>query len=137
IVCPPALRPAVVILLAMLAAKGTSELRSVYVINRGYEYLADRLNALDANIQSFRVIYSRRGPQSTILFASRCGEASGLRSPIAAAPYCQKTSESTTISRHSVTPSREATTIWKPMCTPLATVYCAHPTTTPSSEWPA
>src|SRR5699024_2360313 len=35
IVCPPALRPAVVILLAMLAAKGTSVLRNVYVINRG------------------------------------------------------------------------------------------------------
>src|SRR5699024_375604 len=56
IVCPPALRPAVVILLAMLAAKGTSVLRSVYVINRGYEDLADRLNALGANIQSFRDI---------------------------------------------------------------------------------
>lgn len=56
IVCPPALRPAVVILLAMLAAKGTSVLRSVYVINRGYEDLAERLNALGANIQSFRDI---------------------------------------------------------------------------------
>src|SRR5687768_10885829 len=40
IVCPPALRPAVVILLAMLASKGTSVLRSVYVIDRGYEDLA-------------------------------------------------------------------------------------------------
>ena len=39
-ICPPALRPAVVILLAMLASKGTSVLRSVYVINRGYEDLA-------------------------------------------------------------------------------------------------
>ena len=47
-ICPPALRPAVVILLAMLAAKGTSVLRSVYVINRGYEDLAERLNALGA-----------------------------------------------------------------------------------------
>src|SRR3954453_21379193 len=46
IVCPPALRPAVVILLAMLASKGTSVLRSVYVINRGYEDLATRLNHL-------------------------------------------------------------------------------------------
>ena len=47
-ICPPALRPAVVILLAMLASKGTSVLRSVYVINRGYEDLATRLNALGA-----------------------------------------------------------------------------------------
>ncbi|MFC0673273.1 UDP-N-acetylglucosamine 1-carboxyvinyltransferase [Brachybacterium hainanense] len=56
IVCPPALRPAVVILLAMLAAKGTSVLRSVYVINRGYEDLAARLNGLGARIETFRDI---------------------------------------------------------------------------------
>ncbi|GAA3533216.1 UDP-N-acetylglucosamine 1-carboxyvinyltransferase [Aeromicrobium panaciterrae] len=56
LVCPPALRPAVVILLAMLAAKGTSVLRSVYVINRGYEDLAERLNALGAQIETFRDI---------------------------------------------------------------------------------
>jgi UDP-N-acetylglucosamine 1-carboxyvinyltransferase len=56
LICPPALRPAVVILLAMLAAKGTSVLRSVYVINRGYEDLAARLNALGAQIESFRDI---------------------------------------------------------------------------------
>ncbi|MGJ9412320.1 helix-turn-helix domain-containing protein [Aeromicrobium sp. CF4.19] len=56
LVCPPALRPAVVILIAMLAAKGTSVLRSVYVINRGYEDLAERLNALGAQIETFRDI---------------------------------------------------------------------------------
>ncbi|WP_426561729.1 helix-turn-helix domain-containing protein [Angustibacter sp. McL0619] len=56
VVCPPALRPAVVILIAMLAAKGTSVLRSVYVINRGYEDLAERLNALGAQIETFRDI---------------------------------------------------------------------------------
>src|SRR5262245_38889120 len=56
IVCPPALRPAVVTLLAMLAAKGTSVLRSVYVINRGYEDLAERLNSLGAQIEMFRDI---------------------------------------------------------------------------------
>ncbi|QWZ09794.1 UDP-N-acetylglucosamine 1-carboxyvinyltransferase [Nocardioides panacis] len=55
-ICPPALRPAVVILLAMLASKGTSVLRSVYVINRGYEDLATRLNALGASIETFRDI---------------------------------------------------------------------------------
>jgi UDP-N-acetylglucosamine 1-carboxyvinyltransferase len=54
IVCPAALRPAVVVLLAMLAAKGTSVLRSVYVINRGYEDLAARLNDLGACIETFR-----------------------------------------------------------------------------------
>ncbi|HSX67968.1 UDP-N-acetylglucosamine 1-carboxyvinyltransferase [Nocardioides sp.] len=56
IVCPPALRPAVVILLAMLASKGTSVLRSTYVIHRGYEDLAERLNELGANIVPFRDI---------------------------------------------------------------------------------
>ncbi|MFT4289342.1 UDP-N-acetylglucosamine 1-carboxyvinyltransferase [Nocardioides sp.] len=56
IVCPPALRPAVVILLAMLASKGTSVLRSTYVIARGYEDLAERLNELGAHIEPFRDI---------------------------------------------------------------------------------
>ena len=54
VVCPPALRPAVVILLAMLASKGTSVLRSTYVIHRGYEGLADRLNEIGAQIETFR-----------------------------------------------------------------------------------
>lgn len=54
--CPPALRPAVVVLLAMLAAKGTSVLRNVYVINRGYEDLAHRLNDMGAQIETFRDI---------------------------------------------------------------------------------
>jgi UDP-N-acetylglucosamine 1-carboxyvinyltransferase len=56
VMCPPALRPGVVVLLAMLAAPGTSVLRNVYVINRGYEDLADRLNALGATIEVFRDI---------------------------------------------------------------------------------
>ena len=56
VVCPPALRPAVVVLLAMLAAPGTSVLRNVYVINRGYEDLAERLNRLGATIEVFRDI---------------------------------------------------------------------------------
>lgn len=56
VICPPALRPAVCILLAMLAAKGTSVLRNVYVINRGYEDLAERLNELGAQIDTFRDI---------------------------------------------------------------------------------
>lgn len=50
IVCPPALRPAVLLLIAMLAAPGISVLRNVYSINRGYEDLAERLNSLGAHI---------------------------------------------------------------------------------------
>ena len=51
IVCPPALRPSMVILISMLAAKGTSILRNVYMINRGYEEIAERLNSIGANIK--------------------------------------------------------------------------------------
>lgn len=50
VVCPPALRPASLLLIGMLAADGTSMLRNVYTINRGYEDLAERLNALGARI---------------------------------------------------------------------------------------
>ncbi|MDB5186522.1 MAG: UDP-N-acetylglucosamine transferase [Candidatus Saccharibacteria bacterium] len=50
VVCPPALRPAVLLLIGMLAANGTSILRNVYSINRGYEDLAERLNSLGASI---------------------------------------------------------------------------------------
>mgnify|MGYP000853917744 CR=1 FL=1 len=50
VVCPPALRPASLLLIAMLAAPGQSVLRNVYTINRGYEDLAERLNSLGAKI---------------------------------------------------------------------------------------
>ena len=50
VVCPPALRPASLLLIGMLAAPGTSMLRNVYTINRGYEDLAERLNAIGAKI---------------------------------------------------------------------------------------
>ncbi len=56
IVTPPALRPAVVIMLAMLAAPGVSTLRNIYSINRGYEDLAERLNTLGAKISVIRDI---------------------------------------------------------------------------------
>lgn len=56
VVAPPALRPTVVVLLAMLAAPGVSRLRNVYQIDRGYEQLAMRLNELGADIQPFRDI---------------------------------------------------------------------------------
>ncbi len=50
VTCPPALRPAIIILLSMLAAPGISVLRNVYSINRGYEDFAERLNSLGAHI---------------------------------------------------------------------------------------
>jgi UDP-N-acetylglucosamine 1-carboxyvinyltransferase len=54
VVCPPALRPATIILVGMLAASGTSVLRNVYSISRGYEALADRLNRLGARLSVLR-----------------------------------------------------------------------------------
>lgn len=52
--CPPALRPAVIILITMLAAPGTSILRNIYSISRGYEDFANRLNSLGAVITAIR-----------------------------------------------------------------------------------
>lgn len=49
-VAPQALRPAVVVLIGMLAAPGTSILRNVYSINRGYQDFAIRLRHLGADI---------------------------------------------------------------------------------------
>jgi UDP-N-acetylglucosamine 1-carboxyvinyltransferase len=51
VVCPSALRPAMIILIAMLAAPGISILRNVYSINRGYEDVAIRLNSIGASIE--------------------------------------------------------------------------------------
>jgi UDP-N-acetylglucosamine 1-carboxyvinyltransferase len=51
LVCPPALRPSMVILIAMLAAPGTSILRNVYMIHRGYEEIVKRLNSIGADIK--------------------------------------------------------------------------------------
>jgi UDP-N-acetylglucosamine 1-carboxyvinyltransferase len=50
VVCPPALRPASLLLIGMLAANGTSILRNIYTIKRGYEDLAERLNSIGAEI---------------------------------------------------------------------------------------
>lgn len=50
---PPALRPATMLLIGMLAAQGESVLQGVYPINRGYEQLHERLNALGAQIESY------------------------------------------------------------------------------------
>jgi UDP-N-acetylglucosamine 1-carboxyvinyltransferase len=50
LVAPSGIRPAVMLLIGMLAAPGNSVLRNVYTINRGYEDLAERLNGLGAKI---------------------------------------------------------------------------------------
>ncbi len=54
VVSPPALRPAVCLLLAALAARGESVIRDIYVIQRGYEDLPERLALLGADIETFR-----------------------------------------------------------------------------------
>jgi len=54
VVCPPALRPASLLLIGMLAADGISTLRNIYTIQRGYEDLAERLNSLGAHITVFQ-----------------------------------------------------------------------------------
>ncbi len=50
---PPALRPATILLIGMLAAEGESHLRNVYPINRGYENLHERLKTLGAKIEAY------------------------------------------------------------------------------------
>lgn len=51
LVCPPALRPATILLIAMLGASGVSVLRNIYSINRGYEKLVERLNSIGAKVE--------------------------------------------------------------------------------------
>lgn len=49
---PPALRPATLLLIGMLAAEGKSTLYNVYPINRGYANLHERLKALGADVEA-------------------------------------------------------------------------------------
>ncbi len=49
---PPALRPATLLLIGMLAAEGESTLFDVYPINRGYANLHERLQKLGASIEA-------------------------------------------------------------------------------------
>ncbi|OGH88492.1 MAG: hypothetical protein A3J93_04485 [Candidatus Magasanikbacteria bacterium RIFOXYC2_FULL_42_28] len=51
IIAPPALRPAVNVLICMLGAKGQSILRNIYEIDRGYENLYAVLNSVGADIK--------------------------------------------------------------------------------------
>ncbi|MEA3449691.1 MAG: UDP-N-acetylglucosamine 1-carboxyvinyltransferase [Patescibacteria group bacterium] len=50
IICPPALRPSINLLICMLAAPGRSILRNSYSIDRGYENIVKRLNTIGADI---------------------------------------------------------------------------------------
>ena len=49
---PPALRPATLLLIGMLAAEGESTLFNVYPINRGYENLHERLKTIGATVDA-------------------------------------------------------------------------------------
>ncbi|PIT88988.1 MAG: UDP-N-acetylglucosamine 1-carboxyvinyltransferase, partial [Candidatus Levybacteria bacterium CG10_big_fil_rev_8_21_14_0_10_36_7] len=51
LMCPPAIRPAVAVLIAMIAAKGKSLLRNCYPIERGYENIVSRLHAIGVDIE--------------------------------------------------------------------------------------
>lgn len=53
IICPPALRPAINLLICMLAAKGKSILRNSYSIDRGYEDIVERLKTIGADIEKY------------------------------------------------------------------------------------
>ncbi len=50
IVAPDGIRPAMALLIGMLAAKGVSQLQDIYVIERGYEDLESRLRSIGADI---------------------------------------------------------------------------------------
>lgn len=56
VICPPALRPSAIVLIGMLGAEGVSTLRNIYNINRGYEDIIQRLNAIGANIKVLRSV---------------------------------------------------------------------------------
>ncbi|HOX60407.1 MAG TPA: UDP-N-acetylglucosamine 1-carboxyvinyltransferase [Candidatus Magasanikbacteria bacterium] len=51
LICPPAIRPAMIVLIAMLAAPGRSVLRNPYPIERGYEKVTEVLSAVGAKIE--------------------------------------------------------------------------------------
>ena len=53
VMCPPALRPSAIILVAMIAAPGKSLLKGVYAINRGYENLEERLRSIGVDISFY------------------------------------------------------------------------------------
>lgn len=51
LMCPPALRPGMALLIGMIAAKGESTLRNVYMIERGYGNLVERLKQVGVQLE--------------------------------------------------------------------------------------
>ena len=51
VIAPPAIRPAMAILIGMIAAEGESVLRNIYPIQRAYENLIDRLDDIGVDIK--------------------------------------------------------------------------------------
>ncbi|MBD3311464.1 MAG: UDP-N-acetylglucosamine 1-carboxyvinyltransferase [Candidatus Magasanikbacteria bacterium] len=51
LIAPDGIRPAMALLIGMIAAKGKSIMRNIYVIERGYEDLAGRLQTIGVNIK--------------------------------------------------------------------------------------
>jgi UDP-N-acetylglucosamine 1-carboxyvinyltransferase len=51
IICPSALRPSVILFVAMLAARGKSILKNTYTVERGYEDLCGRFKKLGASVK--------------------------------------------------------------------------------------
>jgi UDP-N-acetylglucosamine 1-carboxyvinyltransferase len=47
----PDIRAGVALLIAALSAKGTSTIHNIHQIDRGYQYIDQRLNQLGANIE--------------------------------------------------------------------------------------
>ena len=51
VICPPAIRPAMALLIGMIAAQGTSILRNAYWIERAYQDVVERLTAVGVKIE--------------------------------------------------------------------------------------
>jgi len=51
LMCPDAIRPAMAVLITMIAAKGTSVLRNCYTLERGYEHVVKQLQQIGVRIE--------------------------------------------------------------------------------------
>lgn len=51
LICPPAIRPGMALLLTMIAAKGKSIMRNIYPIERAYEAVEERLRSVGVDIR--------------------------------------------------------------------------------------
>jgi hypothetical protein len=74
----------VVVLLAMTAAEGTSVLRNVYVINRGYEDLAECLNSVgaqDRDVPGHLTVFGNTPPHPSRPVCPRVGRGDSVARP--------------------------------------------------------